>query len=631
MNYQDFELEISKNGTAGDYVVKVRAPEGQEAKEYFTLPAGVILKNLILTMCSFSRSTRAINSPETQAACELGGVLFDNVFKGEIGNLFKSCLDHPATDSGLRIKLILQDAPELSTLPWEFLYDSKKRSFLAHTQATSIVRYLQLPDAIKPLEVTPPFKLLVASASPSDFGHLNLDKEQEELKKAFDKLEHEGIVQVTWLEHATVEKLATAFEEQNFHWLHFMGHSGFDDKFGEGVLVLEDESGRGDYYGATHLRVLLQDYDSLRLVVLNSCSGAKQEANDPFSSIATTLILGGIPAVIAMQFDISDQAAIGFAETFYKHLAKGDAVDKAMAETRKHLYAVKCNNVEWGTPVLYLRAKDGVLFQTTQTTIKHVVNKKKLDVIEEEKIDETQQGLARLLAKLELNIDKTPQGLARLKEKMQKGLARLLAKLEEKLNEDWQLIGKYKVKEGLAVNTETGLMWLRFAYGQKWQNATAEGEAKRVDWETASKVVKTFNEKDGYEGYSDWRLPTVDELKTLIDRTKGKEGNYIDADVFPNNDRCFWSSESTDPRLVNIGTMGADAIASLASFATGSFLFPILAGAADVFDLKDTAQFVDFNDGISQFRKKDKSDCTVRLVRGGQQGAIGDNEGRCNL
>ena len=55
-------------------------------------------------------------------------------------------------------------------------------------------------------------------------------------------------------------------------------------------------------------------------------------------------------------------------------------------------------------------------------------------------------------------------------------------------------------------------------------------------------IPDTFNQQ-GYAGYNDWRVPDVNELKTLIDKIKGKEGNYIDADVFPeNNGDWIWSS-----------------------------------------------------------------------------------------
>jgi hypothetical protein len=116
--------------------------------------------------------------------------------------------------------------------------------------------------------------------------------------------------------------------------------------------------------------------------------------------------------------------------------------------------------------------------------------------------------------------------------------------------QDWQRIGKYKVKDGLAIDTETNLMWLRFTYGQQWQNNTAQGEAIEVNWQTAFEVAKEFNKNSGYANYSDWRLPTIDELKTLINKEKGKQGNYIDADVFPNNaHRCWSSSPVADNRF----------------------------------------------------------------------------------
>jgi Protein of unknown function (DUF1566)/TIR domain len=111
-----------------------------------------------------------------------------------------------------------------------------------------------------------------------------------------------------------------------------------------------------------------------------------------------------------------------------------------------------------------------------------------------------------------------------------------------KTNEDWHIIDHYKVKDGLVFDTKTGLMWLRFSYGQTWQNGTVQGEAKKVSWENAFKAVEDFNANGGYFGYIDWRFPTIDELKTLIDKVKGKKGNYIHPDVFPNNSAVFWSS-----------------------------------------------------------------------------------------
>jgi formylglycine-generating enzyme required for sulfatase activity len=77
--------------------------------------------------------------------------------------------------------------------------------------------------------------------------------------------------------------------------------------------------------------------------------------------VAGSLVRQGIPAVVAMQFEISDRAACAFAEEFYAALAQGYPVDAGLAEARKAIYCLP-EDVEWGTPVLYLRAPDGVLF-----------------------------------------------------------------------------------------------------------------------------------------------------------------------------------------------------------------------------------------------------------------------------
>ncbi len=102
--------------------------------------------------------------------------------------------------------------------------------------------------------------------------------------------------------------------------------------------------------------------------------------------------------------------------------------------------------------------------------------------------------------------------------------------------------GKFIVQDGIATDTETGLTWLRFEHGQTWQNNTVVGETKFVAWESAFEVAKQFNQCGGYAGFTDWRLPTIDELKTLLEKHKNEKGCYIDADVFPHCEWFVWSS-----------------------------------------------------------------------------------------
>src|SRR5439155_10455854 len=101
----------------------------------------------------------------------------------------------------------------------------------------------------------------------------------------------------------------------------------------------------------------------LRLVILNACEGARGGTNDIFSGTAAILVRRGIPAVIAMQYEITDRAAVEFCRSFYEAVADELPVDAAVAEARKAVDASRSNTFEWGTPVLYMRATDGVLFR----------------------------------------------------------------------------------------------------------------------------------------------------------------------------------------------------------------------------------------------------------------------------
>ncbi|NWK82696.1 DUF1566 domain-containing protein [Acinetobacter sp. SwsAc4] len=68
-----------------------------------------------------------------------------------------------------------------------------------------------------------------------------------------------------------------------------------------------------------------------------------------------------------------------------------------------------------------------------------------------------------------------------------------------------------ELEQGVWTDPKTGLMWARINIGQEWKNGQCIGEAKSLNWEDAQKACKDFR----LAGYSSWRLPTLDELKTL--------------------------------------------------------------------------------------------------------------------
>ena len=131
-----------------------------------------------------------------------------------------------------------------------------------------------------------------------------------------------------------------------------------------GILVLEDSRGQPNEVTGDDLAGYMQDEKSLRLVVLNSCEGARASHVDPFSGVASALLRCGIPAVIGMQAEITDEAAVTFSDRLYTALAQGFPIDAALAQSRRAIVAAG-KDVEFGTPVLFMRVADGRIFEIT--------------------------------------------------------------------------------------------------------------------------------------------------------------------------------------------------------------------------------------------------------------------------
>ena len=66
---------------------------------------------------------------------------------------------------------------------------------------------------------------------------------------------------------------------------------------------------------------------------------------------------------------------------------------------------------------------------------------------------------------------------------------------------------------GTVTDTRTGLMWKQYLEGQS--GADCEGTVGKFNWDTAMKIPQTLNQH-GFAGYHDWRIPTRDELESLV-------------------------------------------------------------------------------------------------------------------
>jgi hypothetical protein len=372
MHYLNFDLEIAPR-SGGVYAVSTRSQAGEKTETIrFPFDEHRLRerrKDLQIALLQSLISARQVLSPEQQVVQSFGKQLFETLMVGDIRSRYDLCRQMAASEqaeTGVRLRLDIRP-PELVALPWEFLYDERKGEYICLSRYTTLIRYTGLTQPIQPLTVAPPLHILGMIATPADRAQLDTSREQERLTEALGDLEKQGVVKLHWLAGQTWRDLQQALWHGPWHIFHFIGHGSFDSGSQEGILALADEAGKTQIFRAAQLSRLLADHPSLRLVLLNACEGARSDGRDVFSSTAATLARGGIPAVLAMQYAISDHAAIRLTQTFYEALADGQAVDEAVAEARKAISFAASRTLEWGTPVLYLRSTDGTLFRLPQT------------------------------------------------------------------------------------------------------------------------------------------------------------------------------------------------------------------------------------------------------------------------
>lgn len=369
MQYEDFDVSIEAlSGRAYRVAVQSPAGEAQESVEFpfDTLALQLHLAKLKIALLESSGGRRLVLSQEEKYVLSFGKALFNFLMHGEIGRRYAVSYDRCQQEGkGLRLKLRIQD-PALAALPWEFLYDQRFNHYLALSQRTPLLRYLELPRPLPPLRVAPPLRLLGMVANPRNLSPLKVAVEKERIEQAVAGLQAAGLLALTWLEGQGWRDLQRAMRRQQWHIFHFIGHGGFDQERDEGYLMFADAQGEAQRMSATSLARLLGDHDTLRVALLNACEGG-QSGTDVFSSTAASLVRSGIPCVLAMQYAITDEAAIEFARTFYEALADGLPVDAAVAEARKAINLDNDRSLEWGTPVLFMRAKDGRIFDVQPT------------------------------------------------------------------------------------------------------------------------------------------------------------------------------------------------------------------------------------------------------------------------
>lgn len=268
-----------------------------------------------------------------------------------------------------------EGAKKLEVLPWETMHDGVE--FIAAGTKTTLTR---LPLGIAPPRELPPIprplKLFGFFASPldsKDHERLNTEREQEILLEAINDPAAEGRISADFEDEAKLEILERSLRAElagsgGYHILHFTGH-GISPRDGGGLL-LEDAHGKKLPASiADVMRAIQSGQDGnakLRLAVISGCQTARTLHTQGFNDLARELLRQRVPAVIAMQFSISDEGGLKFAEVLYREIAKGVELERAVHAARRVLLEDQRFFINNDALATVLLAADGACLQTTE-------------------------------------------------------------------------------------------------------------------------------------------------------------------------------------------------------------------------------------------------------------------------
>ena len=370
---EPFEIEFGAGSGSNYQVTSSSSEPGQLVNDTCELPVTTLQAVLSESATPMTGAMRFDPGkgdgrlPTEAIAREIGKRLQRSLADARIWQHYASKVENLSDEEPLPLVINAKKAPDVAQLPWEFLFDPERDGFLIFKATRPLVRSLGRKKPRKPLLADERLKLLVAVAEPPDQAPLAVGME---LAKLHERLDHNEIVVLDPLMNPSVRALEERVATDDPHIVHFIGHGGVKEN-GQGFIYLVRTDGGPQEVTGEVLARALQNKESVRLVFLNSCLGAASSIDKTLNGVAQVLVASGIPAVIAMQFPISDTAAVQLASTFYRELGNGRLAEEALAEARSVLSLPGDEDVtpgenapaEWGAPALFLESPGAALFE----------------------------------------------------------------------------------------------------------------------------------------------------------------------------------------------------------------------------------------------------------------------------
>lgn len=110
-------------------------------------------------------------------------------------------------------------------------------------------------------------------------------------------------------------------------------------------------------------------------------------------------------------------------------------------------------------------------------------------------------------------------------------------------------------RDGTIIHSRTGLQWAQCSLGQSWSRDFCTGQAQPFDWSAAREAIEQVNQSGELGGYRDWRLPTREELESIVE--KCREAPSINENVFPNTPWAgYWTSSTNTSQATQAWFVG---------------------------------------------------------------------------
>ncbi len=329
--------------------------------------------------------------PTISHPMDYGDYLWEVLFTGPIYDAYiaASATAATATEGRLRLRLWIDaDAPSLHAIIWERLLNRQQTppQPMSISARRPFSRYIGISQSVPEPQQTP-IRMLFVVSNPADLDGLASLDATSALNSLLDALEDQSRLHITVLagDNAltsdlkarlsaaghTIQEGAASLENiirtltggDTYHILHILAHGRYVQRRSASDLYLQDNDGLTKIVSDNDITLRLSAISPLpHLVFLAACESARRHPGNQnaFVGLASKLVACGVPAVVAMQDMLPIDAAEKLTGDFYAYLILHGVVDRALSQARLLLFDP--SSKIWSTPVLYMRLKDGLLF-----------------------------------------------------------------------------------------------------------------------------------------------------------------------------------------------------------------------------------------------------------------------------